>query len=330
MIKKVISLIIFLIPLSLNGKEVKKKEYICYFINEAPVLDGKIEEPIWDNLPVATGFFILGNGYAKEKQTYFFAGWRKDAIYIGVKSLEDSPEKIKAQLKDGDPLWEEDGVEFFFLPEGAHTYLQFIVNAIGSRWNGRGLPNRTFPVWDWEVRTYIGKDFWSLEAKVPFTILGRSPKDGERWLINVARNICTDPTSERYTCWPNLKSSFHEVENFDILIFKEKAISIKEKDKVENKINFDYYLFLQNKIKEIYKNNREYKEIIDYAIKDPGLQKEAILVKESWELIEKISSQKVHNLKELPSVYKKTYNLIEKSEDLKAKVLMEKLFEKGN
>ncbi|MDD5698708.1 MAG: sugar-binding protein [Victivallaceae bacterium] len=318
------SLILFALPCSLLAAEIKR-EYPCYRITQCPLLDGKIEEGVWDTIPEATGFFMLGGiKYAVQKQTFFKAAWSKDALYIAVKAEEPTPEKMLAKSKDGDRIcWFEDGIEFFFFPEAAKTYFHLAANSIGSRWNDKTGE----PIWNWQVKTYVGKDFWSLEAKIPFAVLGRTPEDGEKWLVNVGRTIRTGPDSELSTCWPPLKTSFHETANFGCFSFKNKSLSLQENARIEDRLNLPYYLFLRSEIDRMAKNYPKFKAAAANALPSQSLKKEAASLTESWKLFEKIASREKPSLQELRFFFRKNYDLAEKSGNFESRVSIEKLFD---
>jgi len=282
--------------------------YPCYKITEEPIIDGKIEDNVWSSIPAATDFYISRTDVYASKQTYFKAGWNKEGIYIAVKCEEPDVEKILAKQPDEGNLFEEDSIELFFFPKESDKYFQFVVNAIGSKWNSIS----SIQLSDWQAKVFVDGNYWSLEVKIPFEILGRVPENGEKWAVNIARNILTCP-EERYTCWPPLKSGFHDISNFGSFIF------------VETKL--DYQNYLKNKINEIVKYYPEYNEIIEKAIKTPKFKEEGISLKENWELAEEVLKKKEASIEELYTVLSKSYNLLQRVETLKPKILLETLFE---
>lgn len=322
-------LLILLLSSLLLGED--RSEYPCYLMNEKPILDGK-EEKAWENIPEATGFFILGGQkYALEKQTYFKCGWRDEGIYIFVKCEEPFPDKIIAKLKDGDELFREDSVEFFFFPKDAPNYLHFVVNAIGSRWNEVGATLQPSFPWDWQAKAFIGKDFWSVEVAIPFDVLGRRPKGGEKWLMNVARNINTGPAIEHFTCWPPLKGSFHEVQNFAHIAFKEREISVEERKMVEEKLNARFYAFLKGKVdslwEELKKNAPNYEDAILYGLRNERLKGEATYLKEAWDRLQDLVEKKKPTLYELRSFISKYPDMLQRLKEFNYRILIERLFE---
>lgn len=309
-----------------------RREYSCFLIDEAPIVDGKAEEKTWEVIPEATGFYILGGEeYALEKQTYFKAGWREDALYIYVKCEEPAIDKISGKLKDGEELYREDSVELFFSPEGASAYLHLAVNPIGSRWNQIDASGQPGIPWDWQAKAYIGEDYWSAEIRIPWKVLGRKPQEGEEWLINIGRNIYTGPLSEHFTSWPSLRTGFHEIQNFAKLSFKGRSLGVSEKSRIEEEINLPFYEFLKEKIQEmkgeLMDKSSQYKEAIAYGLRKEKLREEASYLKNAWESLDKLLSERKPPLQSLRSFLLRYPALPQRFKEFYYKVLMEKLFQ---
>lgn len=217
--RKNVKLVLFIIFLGISLPGFAgEKIYPVFALSREPVLDGRIvDDPAWKDIPQAIGFWRFQSEDYALKQTSFGMGYLPGkALYLAFICREPEMGKIKAELRDMGNLWAEDSIEIFLFPEGADTYFQFIVNAIGSRWNGMGM-GIPFPLGDWEAKSYKGKDFYSLEIKIPFTVLGREPKAGERWTGNLCRNIWTSPIEDKWTRWG--RGAFHCPGTFVTIVF---------------------------------------------------------------------------------------------------------------
>ena len=225
----------------------EKKEYVCGLLAQEPVLDGKVKgDPAWEgSLREGGRFVMLGNDIPASRQTYFRIGYTTEALFIGIECEEPTIKGIKAKLQDMGPLYDEDSVEIFVFPEGSEEYVQFVVNAIGSRWNGvrSGAPQ---PLLDWQAKTCIGEDFWSSEIRIPWKILSSIPKEKEKWRMNICRNILSGGKHERVNWAPTIKS-FHEPESFGWMVFSDKVF-LKERQGKEKEIkNIKKEIFLYSK-----------------------------------------------------------------------------------
>lgn len=193
--------------------------YPCYRVATPPVIDGKLDDAVWQSLPEAKGFHTLkAEGFAHRKPTSFRIGWSNDALYLAVRCKEPFNRLIMALTGDGEPLWDDDSIEVFLNPPG-DDYFQFIANTAGARWNGRKA-EAADKVWNWTAKAQIAGDDWCLEVRIPFGVVGRTPKEGDTWKFNVTRNVTCGPRGERFSSWAPVQQGFADVANFANLTFR--------------------------------------------------------------------------------------------------------------
>ncbi len=323
--KNIIFLVpVFLILLSSAGFS-ENKIYPCYRLSKEPVLDGRIkDDPAWQNIPVATAFNRLGGkSLLALKQTFFRMGYSMNSIYIAVLCIESEMEGIKAEFKDMGKLWNEDSIEIFLFPKESEKYYQFIVNAIGSRWNRKGSTGK-MPLDDWTAKVYKGADYWSLEVKIPFEIFHTTIKKDTVWTGNICRNNLSK-LGDRFTCWTNLEYGFHESQNFAKINFKDKKISKKHAKEIENKILAKELEKTINVICGMDHENR----FLKAANKYPDLQKEiSCFLKNYNEIIKQQSSLNSNSsLKEIFLLLRKSKKLSKESHIINKTILTEAFFE---
>ena len=299
----------------------EEKFYFCHKLVKEPILDGRLDDTAWKNICKATYFVKLGGNSSTSKQTYFKIGYTLEALYIGVKCDESEIEKIKAKLKDGNiDICLEDSVEFFLFPPRADNYYQFMINAIGSRWNGIGIGPPYFSLQNWQAKTYKGKDYYSVEIKIPWGIFRKIPENKETWKGNICRNILT--SGDRFTTWSHLKASFHEPANFGKIIFVDE-ISSKEREKAEGII----INFLKKEIVANLKSVSLYrKEVPQKVNKYPSLQKEIASFLKNYEEIEKGVFQ-LDTVKKAYLLLEKSKHLSKDADELKRKLLLQTFFD---
>src|SRR6478736_1633897 len=84
----------------------QKKSLQTKFTSEKITLDGKIDETIWQSVPVATDFVMFqpDNGKAVEnaKRTEVRVLYDNEAIYIGAVMYDDEPNKILKEISKRD------------------------------------------------------------------------------------------------------------------------------------------------------------------------------------------------------------------------------------
>ena len=299
----------------------EKRFYLCFPLTKNPVLDGKLrDDPAWKNISVETNFVKINTLSLSSKQTSFKMGYNSEALYIGVECEEPEIEKVKSELKDMESLWKEDSIEIFIFPKGAKNYNQFVINTIGSRWNridGNRMSKKSLA--NWQAKTYKGKDYYSIEIRIPFEIFHDAiPKKWEEWTGNICRNIFT--SGDKFTSWAYLTDSFHDLVNFGRIIFAGEGT----KDKIT--VNFLRKEIAAN-LELISALEKDFSEAQE---KHPSLQKELTSFLKNYEEIKNgISRFDSLSIKEANLLLKKSDRLIKESDKLKEKILLENFFDEG-
>ena len=103
-----ISILVLFIP-SVIGQTSEKKRYKATQISEAPVIDGVINEKLWNEGEWTDDFtqFEPYNGKKPSQHTEFKILFDPNNLYIAIKSFDTSPESIVKRLtrrdhEDGD------------------------------------------------------------------------------------------------------------------------------------------------------------------------------------------------------------------------------------
>ena len=195
------------------------------FDKNSIVLDGRLDEAVWAEVPEYTDFKMLkkAGGQLAAKQTIFKILPCEDRIYVGVKCLE--PDRAHVLLKhDQGSFAIDNSVEIFLSPIGkAADFYQFAVTQANRRSNiyyeeaGNIKPDRYAPVWNAAV--YEGEDFWSVEVEFPLTAFYNTPysKWSDKWLVNVTRNGFSVKGGHTNTTWAPLSGSFLEPFGFQLM-----------------------------------------------------------------------------------------------------------------
>jgi len=325
-IRKIFAVVV-LVAIVSCANAVERPVYPCHRLAPAPVIDGELDDEAWKTIPEATGFFIFPESkniyYAVEKQTFFKAGWTEDAIYLAIRAKENAPEKLIANGKDGEDLWMDDSIELFFFPTGTPDYTQLIASSAGSRWNGRG--KNVADVMGWEAKTVVGKTEWVLELRIPFAVLAaKAPKEGDEWPVNVARNLLTGPAEERCTCWPPLRTGFHDVANFGRFVFKGKAGNNIAAE--ENELTRAYIQYMQGEIRQLDGLAGKYEKDLAEAQKSEKQCAEAENLLQAWAKVVTLAALADPGCRELMAARISNVNLTERSDDCVVKMMMERLF----
>ena len=298
------------------------KVYPCYRMVNEPFLDGRPNDNSWSNIPLAEGFVNLNTGAFSLKQTSFKLGHDNTALYLFIKCEEPHMDRIVAELGDMENIWKDDCVEIFLQPEGRKDeYYQFIINSIGSRWNGVFIDrkNTLTNLGNWNAAVYRGEDFWSIELKIPFTYLNN--KDKVEWRANIARSI---RTTQESTTWSTLRGGYHDIVNFGRIVFVEKNLTEGEALKIEKDINQLAHNSIEQDIDNIIKELNNWKSFFLEASK---VQKNRSIDK----VVNQIDALKVEDnskltISEKTRIFYRLKSLYNEAAKLRSNLLLEMLF----
>jgi hypothetical protein len=206
--------------------EIVRPSYEVHALKQAPQLDGQVEtDPAWQGLPRVTEFNVLHGPIGELEGTEFLVGVTEDALYLAIICYEPDVANLKMESPDNTPgICGDDSVEVFIHPDGFEQYFHLMINAKGSRWNGRSLDSADLPLGPWQVAVFRENRYWSIEAEIPFAWLGITPEKGEAWGFDIGRNIIGGPHRQN-PCWGPHRGGFHEPDRFGILNFLDSVAS---------------------------------------------------------------------------------------------------------
>jgi hypothetical protein len=164
---------------------------------QAPVIDGRLNEAVWSAAPVA-GDFVQQRptfGQPASQRTEARVVYDAEAVYVAVRAFDSAPDSIASQLgrRDATGLV-SDWVQIVF--DSYHdkrTGFRFGVTP-------RGVKRDVFHfddgnedgTWDavWTVETTIDSLGWTAEFRIPFSQLRFRTGAGEQtWGLNILRDI---------------------------------------------------------------------------------------------------------------------------------------------
>ena len=171
-----------------------KKTLNAVRIENAPTIDGKLTEKEWASAPIATDFVQNSPNpqTAPTYQTEVKVLYDNQAIYIGVKCLDDEPNKIFDNLSQRDQF---DNADLFSITLDTYQNgiegLEFIVSAAGVQIDQKIGDNGNDRNWNavWKSEVSIDETGWNIEYKIPFAALRFPNKDVQKWNVNFIRNF---------------------------------------------------------------------------------------------------------------------------------------------
>ena len=203
-----------------------------------PTIDGKLDEPEWNNAKVMTDFVNTRLDILSEDQSKVRMLYDDTYLYFAIE-VEEKEEDIIANIFKYDRIqlrfedYFQIGLDTFH--DGKQAYL-FLFSPIGTRWDSReGVFGRN-PSWDanWEVKTVITKERWFAEVRIPIGIMHLNREDDQTWGINFRHrysitnnshhwNYNPNSSMDRRASGPKFISDFGILENLDLANLKVQA-----------------------------------------------------------------------------------------------------------
>ena len=162
----------------------------------APKIDGILNEAIWANAEIATDFVQfepdIGNLRVKNQRTEVKITYDDNAIYIGA-YLYDDPDKIMKQLTSRDDFGQADFLRVVINPNNdSQNDTQFIVFSSGQQADAIANPSigRDFS-WNavWFSAVKIVDDGWVVEMKIPYRTLRFADQKKPTWGLQLQRQF---------------------------------------------------------------------------------------------------------------------------------------------
>lgn len=180
---------------------------------EKIVIDGELNEPIWQQQQPASNFFNkyptdIGQAAAKTEVRFYYDD---NFLYVGA-TLFDVKDYVVQSLKRDQGLMSNDGFTLVLDPMNQHTNgFLFSINPYNSQTDdllSGSLGSDSYPSnsWDnkWFSQTKREKDRWFVEMAIPFKTL-RYDQNIMLWGINLGRS---DKSRNEYHSWTNLPLNF--------------------------------------------------------------------------------------------------------------------------
>lgn len=162
--------------------------------DEAPKLNGELDDPVWQKAAVVDDFHQMEpvDHGVPTQPTRVYVAYDKNFLYVGAENLDSNPELIRAsQLIQGNTFFSDD--RFVVLLDSFdddRNSFYFQVNPNGVRREVLWGSEYFVEEWDgiWYAEAKVNERGWVAEIAIPFKTLSFDP-DHDTWGINFARNI---------------------------------------------------------------------------------------------------------------------------------------------
>ena len=195
--KNFICLPLLLVCVSLYSQQ---KSLQAVKTDQAPKIDGSLDDAAWADAPVLTDFIqnFPAYGLPASKKTDVKIIYDNTAIYIGA-HLYDDPTLIRKQItaRDGEGQTDVDYFSVFFDTYNDHQNgFQFLVTSANVQTDARLSPSsggdfNSFgdKTWDavWDSKVSMKPDGWVVEMRIPYISLRFAKKDVQNWGLQLLR-----------------------------------------------------------------------------------------------------------------------------------------------
>jgi hypothetical protein len=158
-------------------------------------LDGKLDDPAWNQAAEITGFLRVKEKDYASHQPLVLLAYDDDNLYVGVQSPLSSGERLRsAATKKDEAVLQDDRIELYLDPTpGTTDYFHIAVNSKGVLFDRKGDSARAASNQDaaWNligspVEASVGPKDWTVEMAIPFKGLGlKGISDRDQWLFNI-------------------------------------------------------------------------------------------------------------------------------------------------
>jgi hypothetical protein len=190
---------------------VPPKGYVCYRAAEPVRIDGRLDKPVWRNIPWTDDFVDIQGGAKPRPRLRTRAKMLWDDRYFYVAAELQEPHVWATLTQHDAVIFQDNDFEVFIDPNGDnHEYYEFEINALNTGWDlllPRPYKDGGRAVTSWEIpglKTAVHVDGtlndptdidkgWSVEIAFPWKVLGElayrpaPPRDGEQWRVNFSR-----------------------------------------------------------------------------------------------------------------------------------------------
>jgi Domain of unknown function (DUF5916) len=163
-------------------------------VDEAPVLDGVLDDPVWQRAEPIDEFTQVEpkNGEPGSFATEVRILTDGESLFIAFRGYDAEPDQIVANRLGRDELFfYDDHLLVSIDPSHNHrTGYFFLVNPLGGRRDGSFERDIVEANWDgiWYAQARIDADGWTAEIEIPFRTIALQ-KGADTWGLNLSRRV---------------------------------------------------------------------------------------------------------------------------------------------
>ena len=204
---------------SQQNKLPQKKSYTATRIDRKPVIDGLLNEAVWENIPAATNFVMFepgdGDPSRSTHPTEVKIAYTDEAVYVAAYLFDNEPNRIRREFSQRDNLPTAD---YFWLDLNTYNdgenQTRFYVTSAGTLADAkmkRESEDFAFNV-VWEARVSMNSRGWYVEMEIPYSALRFPNSDEQVWSMQMGRHI--SHLNETYV-WNYIDKSVGETTHYN-------------------------------------------------------------------------------------------------------------------
>ncbi|GIW53336.1 MAG: hypothetical protein KatS3mg081_2691 [Gemmatimonadales bacterium] len=208
------------VPLSLKAQQDARAVRVR---GEEPVIDGKLDDPAWEDAPPVTQFIqrepVEGAAVSESTEVRFVYNDR--ALFVAFRGFDREPDRIVGRLVRRDQRIVSDYFNLFLdTYYDRRTAFEFSINPSGARRDvfiyddGGGRDESWDPVYDWATR--VDSLGWTVELRIPFSQLRFPRRDSLIFGLRLRRAIVRRREEANWPFFPRDRSG--EVSYFGRLV----------------------------------------------------------------------------------------------------------------
>lgn len=195
----------------------------------APTIDGRLDEPVWGNAAMLTGFsqFFPNDGIDAQDSTEVLVWYSGTALNVGIRAFAPTS-SVRATLADRDRIAQDDNVQLFLgTYNDSRQAMVFAVNPFGIQSDGvltetgaaqgGGFSGGTArareaadlaPDYVWQSKGRLTETGFEVEISIPFKSLRYRAGDVHIWQLNVVRTVQATGHEQTWTQARRASASF--------------------------------------------------------------------------------------------------------------------------
>ena len=183
-------------------------------VDEAPTIDGRLDEPFWSSIPPVTGFLQRDpvDGAEPSERTEARIAFDSENLYFALHLFDSEPARIRRSILHREGRIDQDDRVIIALDtykDGRNAYI-FELNSFGTQGDALISDETMTPEdWNWEgvyrSEARVADDGWTLEVAIPFTTIRFSEAEAPEMGVAFYRSI---RRKNEDVYWPHIGQSY--------------------------------------------------------------------------------------------------------------------------